>query len=131
MKLLLDTSIWLQSNVQPGLLSRRVARAIANPSNEVWLSPVSVLEFISLCEKKRYRRIADPVLWIRQALVTLPVREAPLTIEIASECGLFEMPTADPADRIIVATARVLGCTLVTSDQHILKSGVVKTLPAA
>lgn len=128
MKLLLDTHIWVRSVIEPRLLSRPAARALANPNNEVWVSPVSGLEIISLCEKGRYRKISDPAKWIDETLRTVPIREAPLTFEIAIECGLITLPHDDPADRIIVATARVLGCKLVTSDKLIIESGLVEVL---
>ena len=42
MKLLLDTHIWLWSTLEPQRLARRVGKALADPANELWLSPVSV-----------------------------------------------------------------------------------------
>ena len=42
MKLLLDTHIWLWSLLEPVHLGENVAAELENPSNELWLSPVSV-----------------------------------------------------------------------------------------
>jgi len=57
------------------------------------------------------------------------VRVVELTPEIATEStrlpGEFHK---DPADQIIVATARILKCKLVTSDERILKYPHVKTV---
>jgi PIN domain nuclease of toxin-antitoxin system len=60
--------------------------------------------------------------WIREALAKPGVQLAPLTPEIAvaSTRLPFEMH-ADPADRILVATARHLGATLVTADKALLE----------
>ncbi|MGA3024256.1 MAG: hypothetical protein ABSF98_05760 [Bryobacteraceae bacterium] len=53
MKLLLDTHIWLWSVGNPARLSRRVARALGNPANELWVSPISTWEILGLCRKGR------------------------------------------------------------------------------
>ena len=47
-KLLLDTHIWLWSTLEPQRLTRRVDKALRNPVNELWLSPVSVGELVVL-----------------------------------------------------------------------------------
>ena len=50
-KLLLDTHIWLWSTLEPQRITRRVQKALADPANELWLSPVSVGELIVLLRK--------------------------------------------------------------------------------
>src|SRR5262245_15865275 len=45
LKLLLDTHIWLWSQLAPERLSKKVARALEAPTSELWLSPISVWEF--------------------------------------------------------------------------------------
>ena len=50
-------------------------------------------------------------------------------VEIVLETARFRLPHSDPADRILVATARSLGLTLVTSDARLLASKAVPTLP--
>jgi len=53
----------------------------------------------------------------------------PLTVDVAIESEhLGTSFPADPADRLIVATARVHDLTLITSDRPIRKSGAVRTL---
>jgi PIN domain nuclease of toxin-antitoxin system len=127
-KVLLDTNVWLWSVLQPRRLNKNVTRTLSNPRNEVWWSPISGLELISLSGRRRFRAIGDPVAWIRLALRQAPLREAPVTTEIALECASFELPHEDPADRILVATARVHGLTFVTGDQKIIAAGVVPVL---
>jgi PIN domain nuclease of toxin-antitoxin system len=51
MKLLLDTHIWLWSLIDPGQLSKRVADELVDPSNELWVSPISTWEILLLSEK--------------------------------------------------------------------------------
>ena len=48
MTLLLDTHIWLWSALDPSRLSKRVKDALEDPSNELWLSPISVWETLVL-----------------------------------------------------------------------------------
>jgi PIN domain nuclease of toxin-antitoxin system len=56
------------------------------------------------------------------------MREAPLTREIVSIGLAMPLPHADPADRFLAATAKVLKLTLVTSDQKLLGLGEIATL---
>jgi PIN domain nuclease of toxin-antitoxin system len=127
LRLLLDTHVWIWSQVAPEKLSARVRRALANKANEVWLSPVSIWELVLLVEKRRIALGYDAVEWITKAMA--PLREAPLTAEIVLETARFSLPHPDPADRFLVATARSLGLTLVTSDARLLASHAVPTLP--
>lgn len=127
MKLLLDTHIWIWSQIAPERISARVRRALENQSNEIWLSPVSIWELILLVEKRRMAVDGDLVEWITKAVA--PLKEAPLTAEIALETARFSLPHPDPADRFLVATARYLGLTFVTSDVRLLASKAVATLP--
>jgi PIN domain nuclease of toxin-antitoxin system len=53
LNLLLDTHIWLWSLGDRGRLGTRVAAALADVSNELWLSPVSVWEALLLAERDR------------------------------------------------------------------------------
>ncbi len=58
--------------------------------------------------------------WINRALAAASLNEAPLTIDIVRESWRVDLPYLDPADRFLVATARTLDLTLVTSDRRIL-----------
>lgn len=128
MRLLLDTHIWLWSLLAPEHLSRPVARALENRANELWLSAISTWELVALVERKRLT-LDDPVdIWVAEAMRRAPLREAPLTHEVALASRAIALPHRDPADRLIAATARVLGLTLVTADERILGAKVVPTL---
>ncbi|MFN0171901.1 MAG: type II toxin-antitoxin system VapC family toxin [Bryobacteraceae bacterium] len=128
MKLLLDTHIWLWSLIEPDRLSRRVSKAIDDPSNELWLSPISVWEVVLLCSKGRVSVGGPPDKWVKNALKTLSILEAPFTHEIALETLRFEFPHRDPADRFLVATARVLDLVLVTADRNLIGAKHCKVL---
>ena len=77
---------------------------------------------ISLLASKGRLILKQPCLeWVGAALLRSVTELMPLTVEIAVECnslpGEFHN---DPADRIIMATARVEGLTVVTRDRQIL-----------
>jgi len=127
-KLLLDTHIWLWSLLDPSKLVRRVARALEAAENEVWLSPISSWEVLVLVEKGRVVLEKDPVRWLADVWKALPLREAPLTHEVAVQSRLLELPHQDPADRFLGATAKVYGLTLVTADDRLLHSNQFATL---
>jgi len=122
MKLLLDTHIWLWSILTPERLSPRVRRAFLNSDNELWLSPVSTWELTVLCAKGRVVLNEDVAEWAAKAMAAAPLREAPLTHEIALETTRLRLPHRDPADHFLGATARVLGLTLVTADKNLIQT---------
>lgn len=122
MKLLLDTHIWLWSLLEPNRLSRRVRAALQDAGNELWVSPISTWEILVLCEKGRLTLDDQPESWIRRAMAAAPLREAPLTHEIAFAVQAVSLPHRDPADRFLAATATVLGLTLVTADEKLAQS---------
>ena len=128
MKLLLDTHIWLWSVLEPTRLSRRVAEEIQDSSNELWLSPISIWELVVLAQKGRMLSGEDMETWLPQAMRALPLREAPVTYEVARETGRLQISHRDPADRFLLATAKVFELTLVTSDERLLKARDVSLL---
>jgi PIN domain nuclease of toxin-antitoxin system len=119
---LLDTHIWLWSHGRPERLKPRVARALRNPRNELWFSPISTWEIVLLTQRRLVRLDPDVETWFAESLECLPLREAPITHEIALEAPRVALPHQDPADRFLVATAKVLQLTLVTSDENILSA---------
>lgn len=121
MRLLLDTHIWLWSLLAPENLSRRVANELASPANELWLCPLSVWETLLFAERRRLVLEPDPDAWVVRALKEAPVREAPLTHEVALESRRVTLPHRDPVDRFLAATARVYDLVLVTADARLLR----------
>ena len=121
MRLLLDTHIWLRSELEPKRLSRRVARALADSRNELWLSPVSIWETLLLYRKGRVNLHGGPTVWITNALSRAPFREAPLTYEVALATEDVILPHLDPIDRFLAASAKVYDLTLVTADENLIR----------
>ena len=122
MKLLLDTHIWLWGLLEPDRLSGPVQAALADADNEIWLSPISVWEALTLVERGRLAVTMPAAEWVERMVQALPRREAPFTHEIAIASRQLTLVHQDPADRFLAATARVLGLTLVTADEQLLHS---------
>ncbi len=120
-RLLLDTHIWIWTVSESHCLSPHVAREIESETNELWLSPVSIWELSLLSQKRRIAVGEDFEELIPRMFKVLPVREAPLTFEVARETARLKLPHRDPADYFLVATAKVFDLTLVTADQHLMK----------
>jgi PIN domain nuclease of toxin-antitoxin system len=126
LKLLLDTHIWLWSLDDPNRLGQRVLRELSDPRNEVWLSPISTWEALTLNAKKRIQLPEDLTAWMTHS--TANFQEAPLTHEIALAARRLPIAHKDPADRFLAATAQHLNLTLVTSDANLLGLGDIYTL---
>jgi len=129
LKLLLDTHIWVRQILEPEKLTLRVVRELENPANELWLSPISLVEVQSLICKGRIEVNQPAEAWIRSGLATVLVLEAPVTFEIALSAESFREWLTDPCDRILAATAQVLELTLVTADKRLLHLSQIELLP--
>jgi len=127
--LLLDTHIWVWSVLAAERLKPKVAKALENPDNVLWISPVSIWEVLVLSRKKRLQLEPDAEQWVRRCLRERPLQEAPLTREIAIQSERIDLPQADPADRWIAATARVGDLVLVTADEKLIRCPGIRTLP--
>ena len=115
-------------------MSRRARTAIAGVSgpHELGIAAISLKE--AAWHLARGRIVIDSKfgawpLWLRTAAASSRLEVVPLTADVAIESEQLgnDFP-ADPADRLIAATARVHGLTLVTADERIRKSGAVRTL---
>ena len=125
MKLLLDTHIWLWSVLDPKKLGKRLTAELKKEDNELWLSPISTWEALTLNYKGRIHLAGDLAQWLARA--TAGIREAPFTHEIALLARRLTLHQ-DPADRILAATAGVLDLTLVTADKRLLELNDIRTM---
>lgn len=122
MTYLLDTHVWLWAMDCPDKLPAKVRRELLRASNLPFhLSVISVWE-ASRKESLGKLRLSLPVRqWLASAIQEPFLSLQPLTIDIAHESnhlpGEFHR---DPADQIIVATARLCQFTLITADERIL-----------
>lgn len=123
MKLLLDTHIWIWMSLEPDRLGDRVQQELRDHTNEVWLSPISTWEALLLCRKGKISLQPTPEVWVSRAVQDF--REAPLTHEIVVVSQALRLH-ADPADRFLAATAKVLDLVLVTDDSLLLACGEIR-----
>jgi PIN domain nuclease of toxin-antitoxin system len=128
MKLLLDTHIWLWTLGEPQRLSTRVAKAVDDRENELWLSPISIWEAFLLFRKKRIQMDTDFMTWLGTSLNVLPVTEAPLTFEVIRALPTLVVPHEDPADLFLAATAKAFELTLITADRKLTKTKGISVL---
>ena len=121
----MDTHILLHWRNDSRKLSeeqRRVLRTEERDGRRFALSAFSLLELALLISEKRLgiKESADEFfaeLETRPALQVLPI-----TFQVAAEFAAIAHAVRDPADRAIVATARVHRLRLITSDQRIIDS---------
>ncbi len=118
MKYVLDTHVWVWWHMHPKKLSKRVRSIISHPDQyeELLLSAISPWEFSKLLEKKRIGISCDPEEWIREALEMTKLRLVPLTPTLSYRSTTLPPPFhEDPADQIILATAREENATVITA----------------
>ena len=123
MKYLLDTHTWIWWHMRPQNLSKKVLSLIGDTGkySELLLSAISPWEFSKLLEKGRLGISCDPEDWIESALDMPKLRFVPLSPVIAYRSTVLPQPFHnDPADQIIVATAREENATILTKDERVL-----------
>jgi PIN domain nuclease of toxin-antitoxin system len=100
-----------------------------NPEAPLWVSDITLWEIAMLVELKRIALRMPLRDWLEAATAPPLVRRIGISPAVAAEvAALPETFHRDPADRILVATARVLGATLLTQDRRIVDAGIVSTL---
>jgi PIN domain nuclease of toxin-antitoxin system len=123
--LLLDTHCWIWA--QLGLLqklSRLALQAIRNAESggNLRISTISIWELAMLEQRGRVALPMNVRTWLDQALSKPGIAVTPLTPEIMIES--VHLPGdlhGDPADRMLVATSRILGATLLTKDEQLIR----------
>jgi PIN domain nuclease of toxin-antitoxin system len=127
--LLLDTCavLWLAIGEE---LTPQARDALA--SRNLRVSPISAWEIANLVRKSRLAITLPVKSWFRQTIGQIDAQMPQLTVDILSDsCDLPGFPPHDPADRIIIATAREADMTIVTRDRQILeysRAGYVRAL---
>lgn len=128
--MLLDTHVlirWLGNIRKLSRVQLRTLESAVQRGEPVALSAVTLLETALLASGDK------PILGMSlddffEALNSNPVFHVlPVTYEVAREVAWLA-PLRDPADRAIVATARVHRLRLVTSDERIIKSGLIQVV---
>ena len=130
LSVLLDTHVWLcWLTGQASLPDReRTSLDLVAARQELCLSAISLWEAQMLHAKRRIELPLPFPEWLRRAAAPSVVRVLPLDAEVV--IALDTLPArfhGDPADRIIVATARVHRLSLATHDERIRRSRAVRT----
>jgi len=134
---LLDTHVFVWHMEGSKRIGRSAQAAVEEAANSdaALVSAITPWEIALLVSKGRLKLGVDVMDWLRNALANPGLHVAPLEpdIAVASTRLPFDMH-ADPADRILVATARHLGATFVTTDKALLdlaKKGYFRAIDAA
>ncbi len=133
--LLLDThaAIWIAEDQPIAAAAIEAIDAAYRAGSTVFVSGITAWEIGLLVSRNRLSLVARPERWFQRLLAIPGVRLADLSPDILIASSFLPgTPPRDPADRIILATARDLGATLITRDRLLLKygeDGQVSTIP--
>lgn len=131
MTALLDTHVllwWLGDRDRLSVGQRRLLDS-ADADTPLLVSDISLWEIAMLHSLRRIRLSIPLREWLEKAVAPPLVRRQGVSPAIAAEvASLPDSFHRDPADRILVATARVLGATLLTRDRRIIDAGLTDTL---
>jgi PIN domain nuclease of toxin-antitoxin system len=130
MATLLDTHAWVWWVTADKRLSKRAATIIrrALASRDLWISMISAWEVAKKVEKGQLTLDRPIDQWLDQAISPQGVGVWEMTRPILVEsCALPQPFHGDPADQIIVATARVHGAVVVTKDARIREYAHVRS----
>lgn len=131
MKVLLDTHVvvhWIEG--APELTpAHRAAIDAASEVEPVLVSEISLWELACLVRLGRLRPSIPLRDWLDAAVAPPLVRRVPISPAVAAEVAALPATLhRDPADHLLIASARVAGATLLTLDRRIIASGLVATL---
>ncbi|MDI7775034.1 type II toxin-antitoxin system VapC family toxin [Asticcacaulis sp. EMRT-3] len=121
--LLLDTcaAIWLAEDAALSEAAVSALDAAADRGESLYVSPYTAWEIGMLVSRRRLSIAISPQQWFRRLLGAPLIRLAEMTPDILIAASFLPSDTLrDPADKVIVATAREMGLTIVTRDQLIL-----------
>lgn len=128
-RVLLDTCALIWAVAEPQTLSATAREVLSAPDTEVCVSPITCAEIARAVDRERLWLDRHWKTWFRDHVK----RNGWLVVDV--DLGLVEeaysLPEPfhrDPCDRILVATARTLRCSLITGDRKILDYPHVNTL---
>ena len=121
MKLLLDTCCIIWAVSEPSAISKDAKALLVADESEIFVSVISVAELACAVERRRITIDRHWKKWFRYYSDLNAWQIESISLEIMEEA--YSLPDAfhaDPADRIITATARLNHCTILTADKKIL-----------
>jgi len=123
---LLDThaAIWIVEDQRIASDAKDAIEAAYRTDSAIFVSAITAWEIGMLVARNRLGLSTRPERWFQRLLAVEGVRLADLSPDILIASSFLPgEPPRDPADRIILATARDLGATLITRDRLMLKYG--------
>jgi len=129
MEVLLDTCAIIWSVAAPERLSAAARGTLTSNAVEVWVSPISCAEIACGSDCGRISLDRHWRIWFRHFVELNGWQVANIDLPVVEEAYSLPEPFhRDPADRIIVATARRLNCPVITADAKILDYPHVETV---
>lgn len=128
--ILLDTHAWWWCLTEPENLSgNAVAMIRGAKTDERFIASISIWEFAMMVAKKKIELKISTAKWLSRAIDASGITVIDLSPDIAIDsCNLPGIFHKDPADRIVVASARIHNLTLLTKDKKILDYRHVKSI---
>lgn len=124
--IVLDTHAWVWWLTKPEKLGKQAARVLAK-APRIGVPGICVWEVAMKAEANKLRFDRPYDAWLEEALaLDARVQLLPLAAEVAILAVKLPWDHGDPADRMIVATARAYNSPLVTADERIRDSKLVK-----
>jgi PIN domain nuclease of toxin-antitoxin system len=115
------TCLWLLAGELPSAALETLT-ATFNSGATTYVSPITALEVGTLARKRRFRSQLTPQRWLESLLSQPGMALAQMPAELLMESALLPGDLqADPHDRVIAATAREYGYTLLTRDAGLLR----------
>ena len=122
----LDTQVLVWINLAPKKLTRKAMETMAE-AETLLIPSISLWEISMLVHYGRLELPCPPLDWFDTVCGLPRVRLQEITPRIAVISGSTAMH-GDPADRLVVATAKALNCPLITADRKIQQLGLVATI---
>ena len=124
--ILLDTCavIWIAEDEKLAQPAVDLLDAANDAGAATYVSPISAWEVGLLVSRNRLKLLITPQRWFQRLLEAPNVRLADMSPDLLVESSFLPgKPPRDPADRILAATARDYGATLITRDSALLAYG--------
>jgi PIN domain nuclease of toxin-antitoxin system len=114
--------IWTVEDHPISAAAEHAISSAAVKGQPIYVSPITAWERGMLIAKGRMSSSLSPKAWFQSVVSRPQIALAELTADILTDASFLPAPLhGDPADRILIATARALNLTLITRDRGILR----------
>jgi PIN domain nuclease of toxin-antitoxin system len=118
------TAIWIYEKARLSQAALEAMRAAYREGVPSYISPITAWEVALLASRGRLQLLIRPERWFSNLFEVPGVRLAEMSPDVLIASSFLPgKPPKDPTDRIIAATARELGATLITRDRALLDYG--------